>query len=168
MPFTTTNGVYHTHTPLGRFSMVDISTVGIHSVGVKKVSVGNISQIAFRRRSTSIVRYWHPLGCRRAIELGKTPHQGCVIFFPFILHIPGIYVFYMCTRYFTSTGKKSWCHDAIILRNKNARTHIRKKLDIMSYTLFHFTAIIHIHAPGTCIRIECRYVTTSIIIVHIY
>ena len=65
LPHTTTVCITF-HTPLGRFSMLDISTVGIVSVP-KKVGVGNVSPRAFRRR---IVRYWHTLGCR-AIELGK-------------------------------------------------------------------------------------------------
>ena len=70
VPYTTAS-IYHT--PLGRFSMLDISTaVGIVSVP-KEIGVGNISPRAFRRR---IVRYWHPLGCR-AIELGKPPQGVC-------------------------------------------------------------------------------------------
>ena len=59
-------------TPLRRFSMLDISTVGI--VDAKQVGVATSRRELFRRRTT-IVRYWHPLG-RRAIELGN-PLQGC-------------------------------------------------------------------------------------------
>ena len=61
------------HVPLGRFSTVDISTVGIVSVP-KNVGFGSISPKAFRRR---MVRYWHPLGCR-AIELEKPPKGGVI------------------------------------------------------------------------------------------
>ena len=43
--------------PLGRFCIVDFSTVG-NSVGAKKVVVGNVSPRAFRTR---IARYWHLL-----------------------------------------------------------------------------------------------------------
>ena len=56
--------------------------------GAKKLGVGNISPSAFRKR---IVRYWHPLGCR-AIELGKPPPQGGVIYtvvYKTLLHIQG-------------------------------------------------------------------------------
>ena len=68
------DGVYHTHTLLGRFSMVDISTVGmVGIVSVLKRSALDISRRAFRRR---LVRYWHPLGSR-SIRLGKLPQGGC-------------------------------------------------------------------------------------------
>ena len=64
---TVLDGVYHT--PMGRPSMVDISTLGMVSVP-KKLSLGT------SRRELSedvrIVRYWHPRGCR-AIELEKPP-----------------------------------------------------------------------------------------------
>ena len=62
------------HAPLGRLSLLDISTVGLVS-GAKKIGVGNISPKAFERR---IIQYWHPLDCR-AIELGKTAPGGCDI-----------------------------------------------------------------------------------------
>ena len=69
-PFSVYDGVYYI--PLGRFSMVDVSTVvGIVSEP-KMVGVRNISSRAFRRH---IVRYWHPLGCR-AIGLAKPPQGG--------------------------------------------------------------------------------------------
>ena len=53
------------HTPLGRFSMVDISMVGIVSVP-KRIGVGNVSPRAFRRR---VVRYWN--------RAWKTAPRGC-------------------------------------------------------------------------------------------
>ena len=62
------------HTPLGRLSMVDISTaVGIVSVP-NKLDVGNVSPRASRKRT---VPYWHPLGCL-AIGLGKIAPGGVV------------------------------------------------------------------------------------------
>ena len=56
-------------TPLGRFLMVGVSTVGTVSVA-KKVGVGNICQRAFRTRT---IRTWDPLGCR---AIGKPPQKG--------------------------------------------------------------------------------------------
>ena len=77
LPYTMV-GVYHT--PLGRFSMLDISTTGVLPVP-ENVGVGNVLPRAFRRRS---VRHWHSLG--RAFELGKSPHGVCDINRP-IQHI---------------------------------------------------------------------------------
>ena len=61
------------HPPPGRFSMVDISTVGIvpvpNTVGVGKTCRRELSE-------DLSVRYWHPLACR-AIELGKPPPGVC-------------------------------------------------------------------------------------------
>ena len=51
---------------------------GRNSADAEKVSIGNISPGASRRR---IVRYWHPLGCR-AIELGRPPQGGYDIHAP--------------------------------------------------------------------------------------
>ena len=73
------------HPPLGRFSVVDISTaVGIVPPVPKKKGLC-WKNLAERKLSDHvyIVRYWHywhPLGCR-AIELGK-PHQGGVTYSP--------------------------------------------------------------------------------------
>ena len=64
--------VYIDHSALGRFSMLDISTVAIVPVP-EIVGDGNILPRAFGRR---IVRHWHPLGCG-AIELEKMPQGGC-------------------------------------------------------------------------------------------
>ena len=61
----------HYHTALRRFSMLDISRVGIVP-GAKNAGVGIMSRRAFRRR---MARSWHPLG-RRAIELGQPPQGG--------------------------------------------------------------------------------------------
>ena len=63
--------VSHYYTPLGRFSMLDISPAGKVSMP-KRASVGSILSRAFRRR---MVRYWHRFGCR-AIDLGKPPQGG--------------------------------------------------------------------------------------------
>ena len=56
--------------PPGRISMVEICTVGT-------ASVLKTFRWKVRRRQLSedvrIVRYWHPLGCRVIIELGKPP-----------------------------------------------------------------------------------------------
>ena len=56
--------------PLGRFPMVDISTVG-NSVGANKVGVGNVSPRAFRRRTCTSLGIGILLEVCRAIELGE-------------------------------------------------------------------------------------------------
>ena len=73
------DGVYHP--PLGRFSMVDISTVGIVSVPKRsalKSSRRELSEYVSFGIGSVLVRYWHPLGCR-AVEFGKPP-QRCVMY----------------------------------------------------------------------------------------
>ena len=66
------------HTPLGRFSMVDISRAGIVSVP-NKVGVGK----TFRRELSedgSIVRYWHPLWLSRNRARKTAPGGDGVIY----------------------------------------------------------------------------------------
>ena len=70
--------MYVTH-PLGRFSMLDMSAVGVVSVP-KRLTLATSLADSFPK-TVRIARCWHPVLVCRATELGKTAPEGCSMFY---------------------------------------------------------------------------------------